>query len=456
MPRQLYPSRRPGLLGRFAAAALAISLIGGCAVLDGEMLSTDFWSVSPLMQNDAAEMGIAEIAKGNYAEAENHLKRALDANDKDVHALVALAMLYQNTGQTERARQLYQAILALRPDDSNQFIVWNSLQTKSAVEIATVNLSMMESGGGAPKAMSAPVAAAPSSNVMLGRAPSPSSVAVSSAGANRMAPPGGAAPAGVGGFAGADANVVSRFTTLKALKDQGLVTEDEFSRRRRANLGALLPLSAPPPAAGLDRPVPSTDQISGRLQAIGRALEMRAISVAQHGAERTMILDALLPSAPVVIDNPKATPGGIMEAADMVRRLEQLRASGYVTQNEYTRERQSIETAMRPATPKPMAAAPMAKDKAAMAKHAGGPAPAVHIASYRSQKQAERGWAQIRRAHAKLLGGMKHEVSRVKLGKKGTYYRLKVGPLANNTKAKALCRSLKKRRQFCEPSMMGG
>ena len=37
-----------------------------------------------------------------------------------------------------------------------------------------------------------------------------------------------------------------------------------------------------------------------------------------------MILDALMPSAPVVVANPKAPPRGLMEAADAVRRLEQL------------------------------------------------------------------------------------------------------------------------------------
>ena len=123
---------------------------------------------------------------------------------------------------------------------------------------------------------------------------------------------------------------MSRYTTLKVLRDQGLVTPDEFNARRQTNIGALLPLTSPPPAAGLDRPVPTTEQIAGRLRAIGRALEMRAISVAQHSAERTMILDALMPSAPVVVANPATPPRGLMEAADSVRRLEKLRDEGFI------------------------------------------------------------------------------------------------------------------------------
>ena len=70
--------------------------------------------------------------------------------------------------------------------------------------------------------------------------------------------------------------------------------------------------------------------------------------------------------------------------------------------------------------------------------------------------RAKRGWAQIRRAHANLLGKLEPDVSKVVLGGKGTYYRLKAGPLASNGEAKALCGKLKRRRQFCEPTITGG
>ena len=81
------------------------------------------------------------------------------------------------------------------------------------------------------------------------------------------------------------------------------------------------------------------------LRAIGRALEMRAISVTQHAAERNMILDALMPSAPVVVANPGAPPRGLLEAADAVRRLEPLRDPGYISSDEYVQERQALEIA---------------------------------------------------------------------------------------------------------------
>ena len=85
-----------------------------------------------------------------------------------------------------------------------------------------------------------------------------------------------------------------------------------------------------------------------------------------------------------------------------------------------------------------------------------GPRPAVHLASYRTKKAADRGWAQLRRAHRALLGKLGPEVTKVNLGPgKGVYYRLKVGPVDSADDATDLCRKLKKRRQYCEPSFIG-
>ena len=260
-------------------------------------------------------------------------------------------------------------------------------------------------------------------------------------------------------FADADANVVSRFKTLIALRDQGLITQEEYRTRRQANIGALVPLISPPPAAGLDRPFPTTEQVAGRLRAIGRALEMRAMTISQHASERSMILDALVPSAPVVVANPGVPPRGLMEAADAVRRLERLRTDHLINSDEYTKERAAIEGAMQPKPPprpKMVAAAKAGGAPTKMEAKNAGPQPAVHLASYRTKKAANRGWAQLRRAHRKLLGKLKSEITKVNLGPgKGVYYRLKVGPVDSAAAANNLCRKLKKRRQYCEPSFIG-
>lgn len=444
---------------RYAVCLLAAASVGACGMTNNaEIFKEEFWASSPVKANTEAELGLAELGMGNYAVAEAHFRKALKANPKDVHALLGMGVLYQNTGQTTKAREMYEAILAIRPDASQQFVVWNTNNTRPVSEIASLNLALLDSSGvtaGMEKGTSgaaANVAGAPTAAAMMGRAPGHD--AETAASGVPQAPVMTVLSEG-------DANVVSRFRILRALRDEGLITGEEYARRRQANLGALLPLTSPPPAAGLDRPVPSGEQVAGRLRAIGRALEMRAMTVGQHAAERGMILDALMAAAPVAVANPAQPPTGLMEAADAVRRLEALQAEGLVTSDEYARERTAIEKALQSA-PSAMPAAlgaeaGTAADKAAAAPPAAGPRPAVHLASYRSREAADRGWTQLRRAHGDLLDGLSAEITSINLGPgKGTFYRLNAGPLVDRNVATDLCGKLKRRRQYCEPTFLGG
>ena len=81
-----------------------------------------------------------------------------------------------------------------------------------------------------------------------------------------------------------------------------------------------------------------------------------------------------------------------------------------------------------------------------------GPQPSIHLASYRSTKQAERGCAQLKRAHQNILGDLRHTVMEINLGSKGIYFRLIAGPLSSDAESKNKCRELKSRRQFCDPT----
>lgn len=461
---------------RIAVVVLMAAGLGGCgSMAGGHWFDEAFWASSPAKQNTEAELGMAELAKGNYVTAEGHFQKALKANSQDVYALLGQGLLYHNTGQTTKAREMYEAVLAIRPKESDQMVVWTSIATRPVSEIASVNLALLESGGvlsdmgrgpvgpQANGSRTASMAAAPTmaaagqpvvsgatnGMAVLGRpVPTPTAGA-----ANRVA-----APPMMPQFADADANIVGRFATIRALRDQGLITSEEYKTRRQANIGALLPLTAKPPAAGLDRPVPTTEQISGRLRAIGRALEMRAMTVSQHAAERSMILDALMPAAPVNVANPGRPPQGLMEAADRVRRLEHLKEAGFIFSDEYTRERQAVELSMQPKPSPATPAAETAKTPAAPAKTGAkhtGPQTAVHLASYRTRKAADRGWAQLRRSYGDLLGALSPEVAKVNLGPgKGIYYRLKAGPIDGKAAADNICRQLKARRQYCQPTYM--
>ncbi|MEQ8664639.1 MAG: SHOCT domain-containing protein [Rhodospirillales bacterium] len=412
------------------------------------------------------------MAKGNYLGAEALFLSALDKDSRDVHALLGAGILYQNTGQFVKARQMYEAVLAIRPPDSEQFIALQDVTTTPVSQLASLNLSLIDSGGvlgRINKGTTSGGGSQPVSGALEMRSAMPT---VSSGSAEQTAMTLAPTPSAMSqpidamvpdlGPSTGDKFVLSRFTTLRALRDQGLISPDEFRTRRQANIGALLPLTSPPPAAGLDRPVPTTEQISTRLQAIGRALELRAISVSQHASERNMILDAMMPAAPVVVAKPALPPQGLLEAADQVRRLERLRDNGYITSDEYARERAAIEEAMAPKDG--MSAAQMSSAQPTMPVQSSmaiqpkaitqGPRPGVHLASYRSAEQAERGWSQLRRAHGEILGNLDHTVSRVDLGSKGVFYRLVAGPFASPSEATGVCTKLKSRRQFCETTMV--
>jgi len=440
---------------RIAAVVLSLTSVSGCSALqDSQIFQPEFWAVNRSGDNVSAELGLAELAKGNNVLAQSHFEKALKANPNDVQALFGLATLYQNSGQPTRARQLYEAILALNPRPTDELLVWAGKQTQPIVDLASVNIHLLESGVSAPLPGGGGAQPQMSSASPMAMAPvQPMQTQPSYRTTQQMQPTHMAGPEPM--FKDADLNIVARFKTLRALLDQGLITQDEFLIRRKVNVGALLPMTSPPASTGLDRPVPAVEQVSARLNAIGRALEMRALTPAQHTAERTMILDALMPMRPSSVANPAPPPQGLMEAADAVRRLEMLNGADLITSDEYAKERAAIEASMQPPAPKAMAGAggmPKAMDgqsKAAMS----GFQPAVHLASYRQKKAAERGWVELSKRFGSVLGGLEHRVERVDLGNsKGVFYRLKAGPLPSNNAAKDACRKLKAKRQYCEPT----
>ena len=72
------------------------------------------------------------------------------------------------------------------------------------------------------------------------------------------------------------------------------------------------------------------------------------------------------------------------------------------------------------------------------------------MAASRSPEGARAEWDRVRRKNLDLLGDLGLTVTKVDLGpKKGVFYRLRVGPLANDPEARKLCAELAKRRIGC-------
>jgi|GEM_PF-6318116 len=270
-----------------------------------------------------------------------------------------------------------------------------------------------------------------------------------------------------------ESNIVRRFQVLSRLLDEGLITQEEHDRRRAANSGALLPYSKEPPALGLDRPVPSPGAISARLQALGRSLEMRAITARQHELERGVILNSLLPERPDPRAPKMPPPSDMFALADAAGRLGYLREEDLISEGEFEAEKTAMDRVMRGADPverKPMAAASSgaAKSAAAAARPAAAEpmaaepdapevfsGPVLHLASFRSAEGARSGFEQAKAKNPQLFANLRFEARRTNVPGQGTFYRLLVGPFASLSDAEATCVEMKKVDQFCRPTADG-
>lgn len=73
----------------------------------------------------------------------------------------------------------------------------------------------------------------------------------------------------------------------------------------------------------------------------------------------------------------------------------------------------------------------------------------IQLASVRSQKAAEKAWGGYKFNHSALFAKLEPKIVRVNLKGKGTYFRLQVGPLANESAARSLCAQAKKKKIGC-------
>ena len=439
-------------------ASMILLAVGGCDIIKNSNLMDKLQQEpDPSASAIMSERGFGKLAKGEFMAAQSLFDEALQNNPRDVYALFGKGIVLQHSGQLDQARQVFEAIKALRPNDDQRLLVINDLAPQSLRDLAALNSSLLESQGVSRALVKtsnrADVSSSfgPPGNLGLGQQKN-TAINQRIAPQNLVSKKNVREASMVPGTSLADVNVIKRFETLQKLRDQGLLTPAEYSVRRNRNIGALTKLTAVSPAAGLTRSVPQAAQITQRLKAIGRALELRAITVRQHGAERTMIIDGLMPAKPTISEPPAIAPKGLMSAAEAVRRIVMLKERKLISEAEYVREKAAIEKILTPKTPV------IAKNTKKTPKKVlvdSGPKPALHLASFRSKKAATRAWSQLKRAHRSLLGSLRSEVNRVNLGKtKGIYYRLIAGPFKSGSEASGVCKKLKARRQYCDAAFI--
>jgi len=256
-----------------------------------------------------------------------------------------------------------------------------------------------------------------------------------------------------------------RFQALRGLVDAGIVPPAEAEPRRAANLGALMPYDQPPPAAGLNQSLPLVE-IGNRLAQIGGST-----ATADNAAERDLLLDRLLPRAPLLRAAPARRDA---EGTRLGRaRIEALASAGLVSPDEKDREikaidliDQSLAAAPPPAPPPP----PPAKKKKA-ARHTpsvietgqkvgdipGGAIPAsgkgpvgVHLLSMASPTTTDKAVEAMKKENPELAS-LSFKAVKTVIPDLGTTYRLLAGPLAP-AEAETLCRTLRARGQSCAVS----
>jgi len=263
-----------------------------------------------------------------------------------------------------------------------------------------------------------------------------------------------------------------RFVVLGALKQGGLVPPEDAEARRDANLGALLPYSEMPPAAGLDTPFDPAPLVE-RLAGLARTPEPAPPAVA---AERGVILDYLLPRLPRGRARPAREEPQALELGR--KRVGMLYTLGLVGEGERDQELGAIgraEQALADRPAPPVAAPPAPAPKKARparsrpaadptvsrpgdvpggAIPAGGTGPlGVHLLSMASPAMTDKAVEALKKEYPDLAP-LQFKAVKTVIPDLGTTWRLLGGPLPKD-QAEALCRALRGKGQSCVVSSFG-
>lgn len=147
-------------------------------------------------------------------------------------------------------------------------------------------------------------------------------------------------------------------------------------------------------------------------------------------------------------DKSKSAPvsAAVPPPADAAKSGKPTRLVPQASDHKAAEKAKAVAAKKSPATESETAAA----KKAAAVEPAAGGNYKVQLASMRSEPQARASWARLQKAHPAQLGKLSLHIQKVTLkNKKGTYYRVQAGPLADAAAAGKLCATLKARKQGC-------
>ena len=377
---------------------------------------------------------MSALTKGDAITAQNYAQAALKRDPKDPFALLVAGLAYEAAGRPDLAREYFQVIITNKPIERMAVPdARGSLQLLPIVEVAQNNVHRIDMQAGRLAATSVKQA---------GTALGPDLVS------SRLTDP--------------EASIAGRFRILRKLLDDELITPDEYVQRRNANVGAMLPMTGPAPATGLERPVPDDRQVGDRLRMLKAAVEAREIQPAEAAGERAVILDGLLPAVIKVRAIPPNPPADMLEVAKSVGRLERFRTQDLISVDEMQREKNALNqvldkrlaerptvndvTGLKYGVPaKPVvAAAPLpesAKAKAETKAVAWG----ISLGDADDEEEAKTLAASIKAKFPEQLGDKALSVRKTPTNRWQV-----VTNMASKDAARRLCKTMRLHRQACE------
>ena len=113
-----------------------------------------------------SNQGFEALSKGNYLEAGEKFQEALSVNPYNPYALLNMGVVYQMTGQPEKARRMYERVIALQPQEKAKVSTVESFSGRTLTEIAKANLETLAerkapAPASAPETAQAPVPVPP-------------------------------------------------------------------------------------------------------------------------------------------------------------------------------------------------------------------------------------------------------------------------------------------------------
>jgi tetratricopeptide (TPR) repeat protein len=357
---------------------------------------------------------LAGLSLGDYPYAERTASQALLQEPANPTALLIMGGVYQRTGRLQQAINAYQA--AATVPSGNRVVNGDLWGVEGMAPVQSVAIHSLTSlnGGKMP------------SQTTMGPSPELGK--------------------------GANYNQADRFKVLRALRQNNLISPEEFEQRD----GSKIP-------ASMNGPVPSYEEVSDRLAQITAAYATRNMTAGQHAAEREQILNSLVPKKPAPAVLEPQDPAAIAKKAD--------EDAAKAKAAEEAAKAKAEEEAKAAATPKVASGDGVAPNPAATLLTGREPVRvipfepdatpatlpdanvAIHLASFRSRDAALRGWEMLKKKFPELAG-LQPQISTLTLPEQGTFFRLNAGPIPSVDEAKTLCGRLKD--QFCEAVFMGG